>query len=804
MSKHNKEIRSIRDIPGVGSTIADKLEAAGYTTPWAIVVSRAEELAEKAGIPLHTAERIIANARKLLGIRFKTAKEVKLERLSVRKITTGSKNLDDLLGGGIETKTITEFYGEYGTGKCFSKDTLVYYENDEAVHLSTIEEMYEYYRARNGEIPFDDGYVVPLNTVHVYAIDPNSIDIKRVKAKYIYREYTKKLVNLKLENGLELKVTPRHPVLVFDDGFRWLPAGSLKPGMLLVGVRRLPANNMRIDYLEAYVLGLFVAEGTANPLSITTKSDEIAKTVVEFVKRRDGYTPRISVDKRNGVYKILLRKKSLKWLGDLAKTNARTKHVPSKILNGDIESIEWFLAGYIDGDGYVNNIEIVLSTRSKKLAAGLVFLLKKLGIRPSINTKIVRREPFYIIRVTGEDRFHMNSVLAKTLHKKTSFRRRGVGKYPPEIAKFLAKYYKELRLPKRDRETAYHLLTRNLNNWFTEKTLLQIRSYFEEALKMLEEAEKNIHPGLKLRLPFPWTRLVKYGFKISQIRNYRYRGLPVSEETFLKVSEALKAEIRKLKNMVSNVIRFIDKIQELEFYRVVDVKIINYNDWVYDLVVPEVHNFISPHGVILHNTQICHQLSVNVQLPPERGGLNGKAVYIDTEGTFRWERIEAMARGMNLDPDEIMENIFYQRAYNSDHQMAIVEELFSFVPENNVKLVIIDSVTSHFRAEYPGRENLAMRQQKLNKHLHQLVRLAEAYNIAVVVTNQVMARPDVFYGDPTQAVGGHVLAHTPGVRVQLRRAKGNKRIARVVDAPHLPEGEAVFLITDEGIRDPEE
>lgn len=203
-------------------------------------------------------------------------------------------------------------------------------------------------------------------------------------------------------------------------------------------------------------------------------------------------------------------------------------------------------------------------------------------------------------------------------------------------------------------------------------------------------------------------------------------------------------------------------------------------------------------------TQICHQLSVNVQLPLERGGLNGKAVYIDTEGTFRWERIEAMARGLGLDPDEVMENIYYQRAYNSDHQMAIVEELFSFVPKENVKLVIIDSVTGHFRAEYPGRENLAVRQQKLNKHLHQLVRLAEAYNVAVVVTNQVMARPDVFYGDPTQAVGGHVLAHTPGVRIQLRRAKGNKRIARVVDAPHLPEGEAVFVIVDEGIRDPED
>ena len=203
-------------------------------------------------------------------------------------------------------------------------------------------------------------------------------------------------------------------------------------------------------------------------------------------------------------------------------------------------------------------------------------------------------------------------------------------------------------------------------------------------------------------------------------------------------------------------------------------------------------------------TQICHQLSVNVQLPPERGGLSGRAVYIDTEGTFRWERIEAMARALGLNPDVAMDNIYYIRAYNSDHQMSIIEELFSFVPKNNVKLVVIDSATSHFRAEYPGREHLAERQQKLNAHLHQLLRLAEAYNIAVVVTNQVMARPDVFYGDPTVAVGGHVLAHVPGVRVHLKKARGNKRIARVVDAPHLPEGEAVFAITEEGIRDTEE
>jgi len=150
-----------------------------------------------------------------------------------------------------------------------------------------------------------------------------------------------------------------------------------------------------------------------------------------------------------------------------------------------------------------------------------------------------------------------------------------------------------------------------------------------------------------------------------------------------------------------------------------------------------------------------------------------------------------------------MEGILYIRAINSDHQMAVVEELSELIPKENIGLVIVDSITGHFRAEYPGRENLAARQQKLNKHLHQLMTLADVFDIAVVITNQVMARPDVFYGDPTTAVGGHVLYHAPGVRVQLKKSRGNRRIARIVDAPHLPESETVFVITDAGIRDPD-
>ncbi|MEM1851309.1 MAG: DNA repair and recombination protein RadA [Acidilobaceae archaeon] len=202
-------------------------------------------------------------------------------------------------------------------------------------------------------------------------------------------------------------------------------------------------------------------------------------------------------------------------------------------------------------------------------------------------------------------------------------------------------------------------------------------------------------------------------------------------------------------------------------------------------------------------TQLCHQLAINVQLPEDRGGLSARAVYIDTEGTFRWERLEQMARAIGLDPDKAMENILWIRAINSHHQMAVVEKLYEVIPKNNIRLVIVDSLTGHFRAEYPGRENLALRQQLLNKHLHQLMRLAEVFDSAVVVTNQVMARPDIFFGDPTTAVGGHVVAHAPGVRVYLKKSKGNRRIARVVDAPHLPEAETTFAITEFGIRDPE-
>ncbi|QHN07655.1 DNA repair and recombination protein RadA [Methanothermobacter sp. THM-2] len=201
-------------------------------------------------------------------------------------------------------------------------------------------------------------------------------------------------------------------------------------------------------------------------------------------------------------------------------------------------------------------------------------------------------------------------------------------------------------------------------------------------------------------------------------------------------------------------------------------------------------------------SQLSHELAVTVQLPEERGGLDAEAVFIDTENTFRPERIEQIANAFELDLEEVLNKIHIARAFNSSHQILMAEKVNELIQEGrNIRLVIVDSLTAHFRAEYVGREALATRQQKLNQHLHTLQNIANTYNAAVFVTNQVQARPDAFFGSPTKAIGGHVLGHAATYRLWLKKGLAGKRIARLVDSPHLPEGECVFKITEAGIVD---
>ncbi|SDC96613.1 DNA repair and recombination protein RadA [Natrinema hispanicum] len=228
-------------------------------------------------------------------------------------------------------------------------------------------------------------------------------------------------------------------------------------------------------------------------------------------------------------------------------------------------------------------------------------------------------------------------------------------------------------------------------------------------------------------------------------------------------------------------------------------------------------------------SQVTHQMAVNVQLPKEVGGLHGSCIFVDSEDTFRPERIDDMVRGL---PDEaidaaledreiegsaddedavddlvedFLEKIHVAKAFNSNHQMLLAEKAKELAGEHEeseypVRLLCVDSLTAHFRAEYVGRGELANRQQKLNKHLHDLDKVGNLYNCAVIVTNQVASNPDSFFGDPTQPIGGNILGHKSTFRIYLRKSKGDKRIVRLVDAPNLADGEAVMRVQDEGLK----
>ncbi|MDS0295967.1 DNA repair and recombination protein RadA [Halogeometricum luteum] len=228
-------------------------------------------------------------------------------------------------------------------------------------------------------------------------------------------------------------------------------------------------------------------------------------------------------------------------------------------------------------------------------------------------------------------------------------------------------------------------------------------------------------------------------------------------------------------------------------------------------------------------SQVTHQMAVNVQLPHEHGGLHGSCIFVDSEDTFRPERIDDMLRGlddeliqammddreiegtpddeeaMSVLLDDVLDKIHVAKAFNSNHQILLAEKAQELAREHEddefpVRLLCVDSLTAHFRAEYVGRGQLADRQQKLNKHLHELDKVGNLHNTVVLVTNQVASNPDSYFGDPTQPIGGNILGHKSTFRIYLRKSKGDKRIVRLVDAPNLADGEGIMRVQDGGLK----
>lgn len=204
-------------------------------------------------------------------------------------------------------------------------------------------------------------------------------------------------------------------------------------------------------------------------------------------------------------------------------------------------------------------------------------------------------------------------------------------------------------------------------------------------------------------------------------------------------------------------------------------------------------------------TQLCHQLCVTCQLPLDNGGGEGKALYIDTEGTFRPERLLAIAERYGLDGNDVLDNVAYARAYNSDHQNKLLVQAAAMMAESRYALLIVDSATALYRTDYSGRGELSARQMHLARFLRSLQRLADEYGIAVVITNQVVAQVDggtMFAADPKKPIGGNIIAHASTTRLYLRKGRAETRICKIYDSPCLPEAEAPFGIYPDGIADP--
>lgn len=200
-------------------------------------------------------------------------------------------------------------------------------------------------------------------------------------------------------------------------------------------------------------------------------------------------------------------------------------------------------------------------------------------------------------------------------------------------------------------------------------------------------------------------------------------------------------------------------------------------------------------------TQVCHTLCVTVQQSKAEDNIS-RALYIDTENTFRPERIASIASARKIDPSVALENVIVAKAYNSSHQEVIIQESPNVINLHNIKIMIVDSIVSHYRAEYLGRSVLSERQQRINRLLHILLRIAETCKIAVVITNQIQSSPDAIFGDPNRATGGNVMAHTSTYRLYLKKA-GKNRIARMVDSPYHSEREILFALNEQGIGDPQ-
>lgn len=846
MKKDENDVRGskefkITDLPGVGAATAEKLVGAGYDTLLCIAVASPGEIVDASGVSELVARKIITVARDKLEMGFESGDELLKKREQLLRISTGSGELNRLFGGGVESSGITECYGQYGAGKSALAHQLavnvqlpkekggvggmtVWLDTESSLPYN--EEIF--ITDSRGLRPVKIGQLVEdalndtenithfgetistadnNNGIQAISYDPQDYKIKPFSITGFIKHKSQPVFEVKLASGRSVRVTQYHNFFTLNDqgDLCELATSELCAGkpVALAGKIPSPSSPFILD-LTALLRderGLYVSGEDSFKNFLLSVKEELHALAFQRDGNRDRAhhwvrRVRIPLDVfilfSDRVEEALLR--TLR-IGGWSRRNTLPLLLP-------LEPDFMKLLGLYAAEGNrteVNHAIIVTATH------------------PLIRQEVIRTAAHYGLHVhTTKSDIKITSRVFHSLIRRFQTGDSAEAKRAtqflyslpePHIKAFLRGYVDDAGdslAGMTTCETGSPQLARDI---LATTSVLSLPSRLGATHRTYRSAPTNTIRAEKDGRPH---EIHQISWQTIPVRDSRLQEIPNND---MQMSTLLKSAlysssigVKELANLcgegvydilhgktsfvrqstLARILPYLkpcaaaDKLRRLVhgdiwFDRVVEVHECGIEP-VYDIeVMPDerpIQNFISKSGICLHNT-------------------------------FRPERVKQIAEAQGMDQHAVLKNIRVARCFNSDHQMLLAEKVEDLIKKEHlpIKLVVVDSLMGHFRSDFVGRGQLADRQQKLNKHIHTLLRLATSYGLIVYVTNQVMARPDVFFGDPTEAIGGHVLAHGMTTRVYLRKGKKGTRVAKMIDSPYLPESEVAFVITDKGIRD---